>query len=139
SVGVILLHESPDPQLRLRAIDAGVHELVAAGDGSALTDAHRRIRAATTTAIERVPSRGGRVITVFSAKGGSGRTTLATNLAVVLNASGTSRVCLVDLDLGSGDVGHTLRLEPRRTLTNAVALAGKFDPTRAETFTTPYV
>src|SRR6266545_1959999 len=45
TAGVILLNDSPDPQLRLSAADAGVHEVVPTGDGSALTEACRRTRA----------------------------------------------------------------------------------------------
>lgn len=74
------------------------------------------------------PAPNGRVLTIVAAKGGCGRTTLATNLAVVLNAGGSRSVCLVDLDLASGDVATALAVEPTHgladlagggTLTNA--------------------
>jgi pilus assembly protein CpaE len=61
----------------------------------------------------------GKIITVFSPKGGSGKTTIATNLAVALSESGRP-VCLVDLDLEFGDVAISLRLTPVRTLADAV-------------------
>jgi pilus assembly protein CpaE len=61
----------------------------------------------------------GMIITVFSPKGGSGKTTIATNLAVALSGSG-HRVCLIDLDLEFGDVAISLRLTPVRTLVDAV-------------------
>lgn len=57
----------------------------------------------------------GQVVTVFAAKGGCGKTTFATNLAVALHAAG-HRVCLVDLDLAFGDVAGSLTLRPRGTL-----------------------
>jgi Flp pilus assembly CpaE family ATPase len=59
---------------------------------------------------------GGRVLTVIATKGGCGRTTLATNLAVVLNAGGARSVCLVDLDLAFGDIATVLAVEPTRGL-----------------------
>src|SRR6185437_6857954 len=62
----------------------------------------------------------GRVITVYAAKGGCGKTTIATNLAVVLNADGARSVCLVDLYLEFGDVAVSLQLTPARTLIDAV-------------------
>jgi pilus assembly protein CpaE len=62
----------------------------------------------------------GRTITVFSPKGGAGKTTIATNLAVALHQSGRQRVCLIDLDLEFGDVAISLRLEPIRSLVDAV-------------------
>jgi pilus assembly protein CpaE len=61
----------------------------------------------------------GRIITVTSAKGGSGKTVLATNLALVLNRLPDTKVCLVDADLQFGDVCLVLQLEPRFTMVNA--------------------
>ena len=71
----------------------------------------------TGAATDRQP---GKIVTVFSAKGGTGKTTISTNLAVTLAAAGTRRVCLVDLDLEFGDVAIALRLTPNRTLVDAV-------------------
>jgi pilus assembly protein CpaE len=53
------------------------------------------------------------VIAVFSPKGGSGRTTIATNLALALHNETGSRVCLVDANLQFGDVGVLLNLNPK--------------------------
>jgi pilus assembly protein CpaE len=65
----------------------------------------------------------GRVYSVFSTKGGCGRTTIATNLAFALHAEGTRRVCLLDLDLDFGDVATTLQLPTKHTLAAALAPA----------------
>jgi pilus assembly protein CpaE len=67
------------------------------------------------------PEKGGegRIITVSSAKGGSGKTVLATNLALLLNRFPDTKVCLVDADLQFGDVCLVLQLEPRFTMVNA--------------------
>jgi len=62
-----------------------------------------------------------RVIAVFSPKGGSGRTTIATNLAVALHRETGARVCLVDANLQFGDVGVLLNLNPKnRSIIDAV-------------------
>ena len=61
----------------------------------------------------------GQIITITSAKGGSGKTVLATNLALVLNRLPDTKVCLVDADLQFGDVCLVLQLEPRFTMVNA--------------------
>ena len=53
------------------------------------------------------------VIAIFSPKGGSGRTTIATNLALALHSETGSRVCLVDANLQFGDVGVLLNLNPK--------------------------
>jgi pilus assembly protein CpaE len=69
----------------------------------------------------------GRIITVTSAKGGSGKTVLATNLALVLNRFADKKVCLVDADLQFGDVCLVLQLEPRFTMVNASHELHKLD------------
>ncbi|TDO35708.1 MinD-like ATPase involved in chromosome partitioning or flagellar assembly [Kribbella sp. VKM Ac-2527] len=80
----------------------------------------------------------GRIITVFAAKGGCGKTTVATNLAVALAARGTRRVCLVDLDLRCGDVAEALGLRPRYTLRNAVGWAGELTAGRVALLMTKF-
>jgi MinD-like ATPase involved in chromosome partitioning or flagellar assembly len=62
------------------------------------------------------PSPIGRILTVYAPKGGSGKTTFATNLAVVLNSHGSRRVCIVDLDLTFGDVAVMFGVRPTRGL-----------------------
>jgi|SRR5581483_4713872 len=73
---------------------------------------------APTVAPEPVTS--GKVVVVHSAKGGVGTTTVAVNIAAAIHARG-HRVCLVDLDLGCGDVAVELRLEPRNTIMDLLA------------------
>jgi MinD-like ATPase involved in chromosome partitioning or flagellar assembly len=80
----------------------------------------------------------GRIVSVFAAKGGCGKTTLATNLAVVLSAGGTRRACLLDLDLTFGDVASSLRLEPRRSLVDAVPMTGELDLPAIRSIVTPF-
>lgn len=58
----------------------------------------------------------GQILTFFSTKGGVGKTTLATNLAVELAHSGRWRVLLIDLNLQFGDVGVFLNLVPKRNI-----------------------
>ncbi|GAA1601394.1 septum site-determining protein MinD [Kribbella sancticallisti] len=81
----------------------------------------------------------GRIITVFAAKGGCGKTTLATNLAAVLHDGGTHRVCLLDLDLEFGDAAGALGLRPRRSLVDALELADSLDPATVSSLMTPYL
>ncbi len=60
-----------------------------------------------------------RVITVFGSKGGLGKTTIATNLAVKL-ASSKKKVALIDLDLQFGDVHVFLDIDPKDTIAEMV-------------------
>lgn len=57
-----------------------------------------------------------RIVTILSPKGGSGKTSVATNLAVGLAARNPRQVVLVDLDLQFGDVANVLRLSPTSTI-----------------------
>jgi len=60
-----------------------------------------------------------RVVTVFGAKGGLGKTTIAVNLAVKL-AQGNKKVALVDLDLQFGDIHIFLDIDPSDTIAELV-------------------
>src|SRR6266536_2492298 len=80
--------------------------------------------------------RPGEVITVFSAKGGCGKTFLATNLAVALAARGAG-VALVDLDLHFGDVAIMLQLFPTHTIQDA-ARELELDAAALRSYLTPH-
>jgi len=58
----------------------------------------------------------GRIVTVFSTKGGVGKTTIATNLAAELSKKANRSVVLVDLDLQFGDIAIMLDTVPVRTI-----------------------
>lgn len=70
----------------------------------------------------------GKVISIFSTKGGAGKSVLATSLAVALSQRGAGPVCLVDADLQFGDVAVMLKLTPRHTIVDAVAALDRLDP-----------
>ena len=69
----------------------------------------------------------GRVVTVFSTKGGAGKSVIATNVAVSLARQSDRPVVLVDADLQFGDVSVMLKLAPRHTIVDAVAALDKLD------------
>ncbi len=83
--------------------------------------AHDVLRRQTASVKADTPARDeeGMIITITSAKGGSGKTVLATNVALLLNRIPDAKVCLVDADLQFGDVCLVLQLEPRFTMVNA--------------------
>jgi pilus assembly protein CpaE len=128
-MGVVLLRRRLDVGVLGQALRSGVREVVASDDLTGLADAARRSRdlslkfaghASEGSTIE------GRVVTVFSAKGGVGKTTFATNLSAYLASTG-SRVLLVDLDLAFGDVGISLQLLPQSSIADLVGMAGHLD------------
>ena len=70
----------------------------------------------------------GRVVTVFSPKGGTGKSSTATNLAVALATAEQRHTLLVDLDLQFGDCAVMLGLHPERTIHDLVSAPGELDP-----------
>ncbi len=86
----------------------------------------------TPVGTQAVPSNEGQVVTVMSAKGGSGKTVTATNLAVLLVRDPNTKVCIVDADLQFGDVCLVLQLEPKFTVVNAAAELHRLDAALVE-------
>ncbi|MGC9346881.1 MAG: AAA family ATPase [Anaerolineae bacterium] len=72
----------------------------------------------------------GKVVTVFSPKGGTGCTTLAVNLAMALKdmLGVESKVCLIDGNLQFGDVSIFMKLQPARTLADLAPHSQDLDP-----------
>jgi pilus assembly protein CpaE len=142
AISVVLLRSNYDPKAIMAALDAGVQEVVPANDPAMVLDACRRavfvpvpmqkslmddllpdsdMDTAEPPRPVEPPRPLGKVITVFSPKGGSGKTTISTNLAVALSQLAPP-VCLIDLDLEFGDVAISLRMAPTRTLADAVKM-----------------
>jgi pilus assembly protein CpaE len=144
TVGVILARDHVDVNLLTHALRAGVREVVQAGDRAALAAACRRSDEVSrrligaSSADNGRSAREGKVVTVFAAKGGCGKTTFAINLAVALASDPARRVCVVDLDLAFGDVAISVQLDPARTIVDGLPMAGHLDDTGASSLLTNY-
>lgn len=95
-------------------------------------------RPAVTAAAPGKTHQDGQVIVVMSAKGGSGKTVTATNVALLLTRFEDRRVALVDADLQFGDVCLVLQLEPRFTLVNAAHEMHHLDTTLLDSLLTEH-
>ncbi|HEX6870110.1 MAG TPA: P-loop NTPase [Micromonosporaceae bacterium] len=146
-LGVVLIRDRLDVNVLGEALRAGIREVVAANDPAGLLAACARSVEVSRQMdpvnprrrrVPAPPAYQAQVITVFSAKGGCGKTTLATNLAVALAAGGARRVALIDLDLAFGDVAIMLQLVPERSIADAVALGDQLDQTTVRALFTPY-
>lgn len=62
----------------------------------------------------------GKVVSIFSAKGGVGKTMLAANLAVALATNDHVKVAIVDCDLQFGDVAICLDVFPKASIADMV-------------------
>jgi len=71
----------------------------------------------------------GRLITVFSNKGGLGKTTIAVNLALALSEISKKPVALVDLNLQLGDITTFLDITPNQTIVDIAKDIGRVDET----------
>src|SRR3954471_16680617 len=77
----------------------------------------------------------GRVIAVFGPKGGVGRTTLATNLAVAIATELGQRTCLVDGSFQFGDIGVLLNLNPKnKSISDLIPELEVGEPESLDTF-----
>ncbi len=80
----------------------------------------------------------GKVISIFSGKGGVGKTTLAVNLAVALASRPSTKVVIVDADIQFGDVALTLNVLPRSTMADVVAEKDHLDDNTLAAYMTAY-
>jgi pilus assembly protein CpaE len=128
TISTILVRESMDTDLLTFAMKAGARDVIHQTDTAALTEAIAR--AYHLFVALRGPAGAmhvSKVISVFSPKGGVGKTTLSVNLALALTAKGARRVCLVDLDLAFGDVAITMQLFPTHSIEQAIGSEDSMD------------
>ncbi|HEY8487541.1 MAG TPA: response regulator [Thermaerobacter sp.] len=127
---IIMVSVENGPEYFRRAMQAGACDfLVKPFSPDALAEAVRRaVPPADPVSLMPAPGGRGRLITVFSAKGGVGKTTLAVNLAVVLAKRPDRRTVLVDLDLELGSAALLLGIRPRATLADLCRREGALDP-----------
>ena len=133
TVSVVLVVASLDTQLLARAMKSGARDVVQADDtdavAAAIRQAHQLFIALRGPAGAKSV---GRIVTVFSPKGGVGKTTMAVNLALALSDHGARKVCLVDLDLSFGDVAITMQLFPTHSIEQAIGAEDTLDLTMVE-------
>ena len=135
-IGSVLIVDELSTSVLQQALRAGVRDVLSnPTEGPQLAEAVARV--ASTLAL--TPRRGddpdagdddhelGRLISVFSPKGGTGKSVLASNLAVLLKRRTTGPVALVDADLQFGDVAVMLKLTPQHTIVDAVASIDRLD------------
>jgi len=146
-VSVVLVTSEPEV-VALPALRAGVQEVVdtQAGVPDLQESIHRAITSADARAALRAQQaaastaavRRGRIITVASPKGGVGKTTVSTNLAVGIAKRAPGQTVLVDLDIHFGDVASALNLEPEFTLPDTVRGPARNDPMALKAFLTQH-
>jgi pilus assembly protein CpaE len=142
-VGTILVTDELSTDLLQTALRSGVNDVLASPvDADQLSTAIARVvESLEISSLPRPSDDGptvltkpdegeaGKVIAVFSTKGGAGKSVLAANLAVVLARRRPDKpVVLVDADLQFGDVAVMLKLAPQHTIVDAVGSLDRLDP-----------
>jgi pilus assembly protein CpaE len=139
----VLVVAAPGPDTWQRALNAGVRAIINPDASDAelrghleqtLEVARRRSEVAASPTGAQLSR--GRVITVMSPKGGSGKTIVSTNLAVGLATREPGNVVLMDLDLQFGDVSYALGVNPQHTISDAVSTLDDLDATTLKVFLT---
>ena len=123
-----------EPELMLRAMRAGIQEfLVSPPDAKDLAAAVDRLMRRTMSTVQR-----GEIITVYSAKGGLGTSTVSANLAhgFAKNHPG-ARAALADLVIAGGDIRILLNLNPSYDLGNLVEKIDRIDADLLNSLLTP--
>jgi pilus assembly protein CpaE len=139
-VGAILVTTDLTTELLQQALRAGVRDVLAAPvDTGQFTETVRRVAetlSPATSVAASAPAGGegfvedgelGQVITVFSTKGGAGKSVISSNLAVLLAQRSEKPVVLIDADLQFGDVAVMLKLAPQHTIVDAVSSLERLD------------
>jgi pilus assembly protein CpaE len=146
--GTVLVTDELSTDLLQTALRSGVNDVLASPvDGPQLEAAVARVADGLDVSSARPVVDGGaepigagdanlgQVITVFSTKGGAGKSVLAANLAVLLARRSKDRpVVLVDADLQFGDVAVMLKLAPQHTIVDAVGSLDRLDATLLSQF-----
>ncbi|NCX33396.1 MAG: hypothetical protein EBX26_04755 [Actinobacteria bacterium] len=131
-INVILIRTRIDVATLAAALEYGIKDVVDAQDAAALMNAVRRCEEVAEqltmrSGLASINGTRGKLITVYSAKGGCGKTTIASNLAAALSKDNSTSVCLVDMDLQFGDIATALRIHPTKTVTSALEMGESVD------------
>ncbi|MEX0666317.1 MAG: P-loop NTPase [Acidimicrobiia bacterium] len=128
-LGAVFAIEELSTAILQAALRAGARDTVSVQDAVALGQSVARVGDLLTGSSPRTPAvaerRGarGRLVAVFSTKGGVGKSTVAINVAVAMARRTQERVALVDGDLQFGDVAVLLGIPPQHTVLDAAATA----------------
>ena len=126
---IVLVRERASNGLLPAAMRAGIRDVVDLTHGSEeIRDAVERaivwaesLRQIRGDALAK-PAQRGSVISVFSSKGGTGKTFLATNLATAISDMSGKDTAVVDLDVDMGDVYSYFGSEPNKQVNDLIAL-----------------
>ena len=131
---IISAAHNASPDLLLQSLRAGAREFlqlpISAEELKTVLDRVAEFCAGQVEA----PKKKGRMVAVFSSKGGCGTSFIATNLAASTNA----RTVLVDLNLQAGDLPLFLGVDPKYSFADMAENRSRLDDALIKSFVTPY-
>ncbi len=134
NTAIISAARESSPDLILHSLRAGAREFlrlpINADEMKTVLDRVATFNAGQTEA----PNKKGRMIAVFSSKGGCGTSFVATNLA----AASANNTLLVDLNLQAGDLALFLGLDPKYSFADMAEKADRLDSTLIASVVAPY-
>jgi pilus assembly protein CpaE len=133
---LILVREKAEPALLHQAMRSGLRDVVDLSRGTeelrqALDEAlswARSLRGASAEWSRPEPRMRAPIVAVFSSKGGTGKSFLASNLAAAMAGGRRNDTALLDLDTEMGDVFSYFGEEPRQAFSDLLALADERSP-----------
>ncbi|MGE5373235.1 MAG: response regulator [Solirubrobacterales bacterium] len=148
-IGVIIMSETSELQYLKKAMFAGARDyLVKPFNADELVDTIKRTYQIEQQRMASIEASSGekkksvmknpQAILVFGTKGGSGKTSIAVNLAIQLYQITNRKVVLIDLDLQFGDVAIFTNLNPKRSIAELVQEASKMDINLMENYLMPH-
>jgi pilus assembly protein CpaE len=134
NTAIISAAQDASPDLIIRSMRAGAKEFLRIPISTEeLRTVLDRISDFSTTQVE-APKKKGKMIAVFSSKGGCGTSFIATNLAAVMSA----KTCLVDLNLQAGDLPLFLGVEAKYSIADMVEKRSRLDDELIASLVTPH-
>lgn len=144
---VIIMSVQSEQEYLRRAMLAGAREyLIKPPDTDELVRSIRHVyklrgaRSGVINPVEQTAIRTdqGKVIAVFSPKGGSGCTVIAANMAIALKQITNKRVALVDGNFVFGDVGVVMNIVANKTIIDLASRANELDAQLIGDVTVPH-
>jgi len=122
---ILAASESVEADLVIQTMRAGAREFLT--KPVAKDDLQRALKKARNILKQEQEASEGKIISIFSNKGGIGKTTLATNLALQLSELTGEKVCLIDLNLQMGDIATFLDISPSFDIAYVITHLSRLD------------
>jgi pilus assembly protein CpaE len=127
------------PELLLEGMKSGITEyLPAPVDAHDLADSLRRAARRLGRGASYAPAAVGRILTFVGAKGGTGVTTGAANVALQLHRDNPRRTLLLDLNLEGGSMAVAMGLKPRYSIVDLLENFHRIDESLLASLVIPH-